>query len=462
MSRKKKKLRELTDADIGACEPESIWLETRRCPVPAHSVMWVIVLLLVSAAVWACVSKVDKVVAAEGKLVTTRPNITMKPLERSVIKSVPVRMGQVVEKDQVLVELDPTVNAAELKSLTEQLAHYRCQEARLKAEQNGASELSLPADLNGTEPAVRQRALFRTRCDYFAKRVAYLQTSVDRYTATSASVEKSLAKYDEMMEPLNRIESVYVKLADQGLAPKVEMLNTKIQRMGNEIEVENQRTRLVEDEQMRLTAAAELVTFVAEWKQQIDEQLAETGLQIMDLREKIRRTSYLATTESLKAPCRAVVHEIAPYQEGSAVREAEAYITLIPLDEPLEAEVDILPKDVGLLRKGDTARLKLDAFPFQKYGILQGRITYISADTVESTSNLDQEERNSLSAVTGGKRPQFRVRMAVEGNLDGVPAQLWQSAGMRLRAEIKVGERTVISYLMHPFLKAMDESIREP
>ena len=107
MSRKKKRLKELTDADIAACEPESIWLETRKCPVPAHCVMWVIVLLLVLAVVWACVSKVDKVVAAEGKLVTTRPNITMKPLERSVIKSVPVRMGQVVEKDQVLVSLTP-------------------------------------------------------------------------------------------------------------------------------------------------------------------------------------------------------------------------------------------------------------------------------------------------------------------------------------------------------------------
>lgn len=459
---KKKKLKELTDADIAACEPESIWLETRKCPIPAHCVMWVIVLLLVLGLVWACVAKVDKVVAAEGKLVTTRPNITMKPLERSVIKSVLVRVGQVVEKDDVLVELDPTVNAAELKSLTDQLIHYRCQEARLKAEQRSAAELVLPEDLLSTESAAQQQALFRTRCDYYAKRVAYLQASVDRYAATSDSIEKSLAKYDEMMEPLNNIEAVYIKLAEKGLTPRVEMLNTKIQRMGNEIEIENQRTRLVEDVQMRNTAAAELATFIAEWKQQIDEQLAETGLQIMALREKIRQTSYLATTESLRAPCRSVVHEIAPYQEGSAVREAEAFISLIPLDEPMEAEVDILPKDVGLLRQGDVARLKLDAFPFQTYGTLEGRITYISADTIESTSNLDQIEDSSLSSATGGKRPQFRVRMRVGGRLDGVSPECWQSAGMRLRAEIKIGERTVISYLMHPFLKALDESIREP
>lgn len=461
MSKKRKKLKELTDADIAACEPESIWLETRKCPVPAHSVLWVLVLLLVLGVVWACVSKVDKVVAAEGKLVTTRPNITMKPLERTVIKSVPVRVGQVVEKDQVLVELDPTVNQAELRSLSDQLAHYRCQAARLRAEQMQAAEISFPEELAHLEVAALHRALFDSRKVYYAKRVEYLTASVNRYEATSASVDKSLAKYDEMMEPLNRIEEVYVTLSEKGMAPRVEMLQTKIQRMGNEIEVENQRTRYVEDEQMKRTAAAELATFQAEWKQQIDEQLADTELQIVALREKVRQAEYLASTESLRAPCRAVVHEIAPYQEGSAVREAESFITLIPLDEPLEAEVDVLPKDVGQLRKGDIAKLKLDAFPFQKYGTLQGHISFISADTYESTSNLDQEEASSLSA-TGGRRPQYRVRMRISGDLDGVPAELWQNAGMRLRAEIIVGERTVISYLMHPFLKAMDESIREP
>lgn len=461
MSRKKKKLKELTDADIAACEPESIWLETRKCPVPAHSVLWVIVLLLVCAVVWACLAKVDKVVAAEGKLVTTRPNITMKPLDRAVIKRVPVRVGQVVEKNQVLVELDPTVNVAELNSLREQLAHHQCRAARLRAEQSGAAELTLPAELVHSEAGKLQLAHFRSRRDYFEKRCAYLQASAERYAATSQSVLKSLAKYDEMMVPLRRIEETYVNLAERGVAPRIEMMQTTIQRMGNEIEVENQRTRLVEDEQMCKTAAAELATFIAEWHQQIDEQLADDELQISALREKIRQTEYLATTESMRAPCRAVVHEIAPYQEGSAVREAEAFITLIPLDEPLEAEVDILPKDVGLLRKGDVARLKLDAFPFQQYGTLEGSISFISADTYESTSNLDQEEGASVAA-TGGKRPQFRARLTVSGNLDGVPAELWQSSGMRLRAEIKVGERTVISYLMHPFLKAMDESIREP
>lgn len=459
MARKKKKLRELTDADIAACEPESIWLETRKCPLPAHAVLWVVILMLVTAVVWACLAKVDVVVVAEGKLVTSRPNITMKPLERTVVKSVPVRVGQVVEKGEVLVVFDPTVNAAELNSLTEQRNHHLCRKLRLQAEQAGEAQLVLPEDLAATAAAAQQLNLFAARKDYYEKRCAYLNSSINRYKATVASLEKALEKYTELMEPILDIENRYVKMADEGTASKVEMMRVRMQRMGNEIEMENQCTRLAEDSRMMQGAFAELETFRSEWRRQIDEELAETLLQLVALDEKIRQTAYLASIEYMRAPCRAVVHEIAPYQEGSAVREAESLISLIPLDVPLEAEIDILPKDVGLLRKGDVARLKLEAFPFQKYGTLQGAITFISADTYESASNMDAED---APVATGGKRPQYRARLAPQGALSGVPAEAWQSAGMKLRAEIKVGERTVISYLLHPFLKAMDESIREP
>lgn len=459
MARKKKRLRELTDADIAACEPESIWLETRKCPLPAHCVLWVVVLLLISAVVWACLAKVDVVVVAEGKLVTSRPNITMKPLERTVVKSVPVRVGQVVEKGDVLVEFDPTVNAAELKSLTARREHHLCLKHRLLAEKNGAEELVFPDTLAATPAAQQQLRLFLSRKDYYTKRIEYLNVNINRYKGTVASLEKALRKYTELMEPILDIENRYVKMADAGTASKVEMMRVRMQRMGNEIEMENQSTRLVEDTEMMQSAFAELETFRAEWLSQIDEQLAETELQLVELEEKIRQSTYLASIEYMRAPCRAVVHEIAPYQEGSAVREAESLISLIPLDVPLEAEIDILPKDVGLLRRGDTARLKMEAFPFQKHGTLAGTINFISADTYESASNLDAE---GAPATTGGKRPQYRARLQLAGELAGVPQQAWQSAGMKLRAEIKVGERTVISYLLHPFLKAMDESIREP
>lgn len=458
MSRKRK-LKELTDADIAACEPESIWLETRQCPIPAIAVFWAVIAMLAAGIIWACLAKVDKVVAAEGKLVTTRPDIILKPLERAVIKRVEVQVGQIVEEGETLVTFDPTVNEAQLRSLQGQYDTFLCQQLRLKAEQNGAEHFELPAELAATEPGQQQMQLWEARRVWYREKRAWYRENITRYASVAKSVSSSLAKYDEMMVPMNSIERMYTDLAQRGIAARADMFNVQMQRMGNEIEIEKQRATLVENEQMRLSAEAEEKVFAEEWTRDIANELVETELRLNELRERINELTFLAGTETLKSPCRAMVHEIAPYQEGSGVREAEALITLVPLDAPMEAQIDILTRDVGLLRKGDTARIKFDAFPFQQHGTLQGKLRLISANTYDSVSNLEQSE---APAVTGGRQPQYRAHLTLSGSLRGVAPELWHYSGMKLRAEIKVGEQRVISYLLNPFLKAMDESIREP
>lgn len=456
----RKKRRELTDADIAACEPEAIWLETRRCPLPAHCVLSVLILLLAAFAVWACLAKVDKVVAAEGRLVTTRPNITLKPLERTVIKTVDVRVGQVVEAGQTLVTLDPTVNAAELFALRQQRDTWLCHALRLRAEQQGAEAFCLPPELAASDPGKTQLQIWQTRQAYHRQKMRSFAENITRYQAIAASVQASLDKYAEMMQPMRQIEEMYSSLQKQGATARIDVCQVQMQRMGNEIEIENQRANLVENRQLEKSAHAEAQVFAEEWRKDIAEELAEVELKLSELDEKIRQTAWLAQQERLVAPCRCMVHEIAPYQEGSAVQEAEAMITLVPLEGGLEAQVDILTQDIGHLRRGDCARIKLDAFPFQQYGTLEGVIRNISADTYESQANA--QGQGDAAAASGGRTPQFRAQLALGGRLKGVPEELWKSAGMKLRAEIKVGERRVISYLLNPFFKAMDESIREP
>lgn len=457
--RKKRKLRELTDADIAACEPEAIWLETRKVPLPAHAVLWTVVCLLLTGIIWSCVAKVDKVVAAEGKLVTTRPDIILKPLERSVVKQVEVKVGQIVEEGQTLVSFDPTVNEAERRMLQTQLNAYRGQLLRLTAEQEGNKHPTPPNDLKDTEEWHWQQLLLETRSQFYAEKIAWHNENCARYAAMVKSIQSSLEKYGELMQPMQRIEKSYTDLAAKGITAQVSAYQVQMQRISNEIEIERQKTALVENQEMERAAKAEKAVFEKEWQQNIAAELAETHLKIDEISQKLQEVNHLAAQESLKAPCKAVVHEIAPYQEGSGVREAEAFITLIPLDTPLEAQIDISTQDVGLLRKGDKARLKLDAFPFQQHGTLNGTITHISANTYESTANAAE-----TPTPEGGNnpRPQYRANLSVSGELRHIPAQLWQVSGMRLRAEIKVGEQRVISYLLNPFLKAMDEAIREP
>ncbi len=453
-----RELKPLTDEDIAACEPESIWLETRKVPLPAHSVMWLLCFLLALALGWACVAKVDRIVVADGKLVTTRPNITLKPLENSLVCEVLVRPGQRVKAGEVLISFDPTVSRAELRNQQEQHDSKLCEVIRLEAELAGQADYTLPEGLQAGQTAAQQRQLFESRRAYVEGRERYFAQYIERYNKMAESLETSMAMYRERLASMERIEGMYRALEEKKMVPVKDSLEVQMQRLAVEIEIENQRASLVEYRQMLRQCEAERDVFRAEWRQQIAQQLVEARRELIGYAEGVKKYTLLAVQTEMRSPCDAVVHEIAPYQEGSGVREAEALVTLIPLGVPLEAEVDIQPQDMGRVRVGDEVKLKLDAFPFQQHGTLAGSLRFISADTYESRSNM-QEEASPNAAMP---RPQFRARAAVSGSLRGVEDSTWQSAGMKLRAEIKVGERTVISYLLTPFLKAMDESIREP
>ncbi len=453
-----RELKPLTDEDIAACEPEAIWLETRKVPVPAHAVMWLLCLLLAIAVVWTCVAKVDRIVVAEGKLVTLRPNVTLKPLENSLVKEVLVRPGQCVKAGDVLISFDPTVNRAELHHQQQQHDSKLCEVLRLEAELARAASYELPEGLQAGKTAGQQRQLFESRKAYVEGRERYFAQYIERYSKMAESLETSLAMYRERLVSMERIEGMYRALEEKKMVPVKDSLEVQMQRLANEIEIENQRASLVEYQQMLRQCEAERDVFRAEWRQQIAQQLVEARRELIGYAEGVKKYTLLAAQTEMRSPCDAVVHEIAPYQEGSGVREAEALVTLIPSGVELEAEIDIQPQDVGRLRVGDEVKIKLDAFPFQQHGTLDGSLRFISADTFESRSNMEEVESPS-SAMP---RPQFRARVSVSGHLDGVDDAAWQSAGMKLRSEIKVGERSVMSYLLNPFLKAMDEAIREP
>ncbi len=454
-----RELKPLTDEDIAACEPEAIWLETRKVPLPARTVMWLLCLLLAIGIAWACVAKVDRIVVAEGKLVTTRPNVTLKPLENSLVREVLVRPGQRVKAGEVLISFDPTVNRAELHHQQQQHDSKLCEVLRLEAELSGAADYVLPEGLLAGKTASQQRQLFESRRAYVEGRERYFAQYIERYSKMAESLETSLAMYRERLVSMERIEGMYRALEAKQMVPVKDSLEVQMQRLANEIEIENQRASLVEYRQMLRQCEAERDVFRAEWRQQNAQQLVEARRELIGFAEAVKKYTLLAEQTEMRSPCDAVVHEIAPYQEGSGVREAEALVTLIPQGVPLEAEVDIQAQDVGRLRVGDEVRVKFDAFPFQQHGTLGGSLRFISADTYESRSNMEEGSESPSAAMP---RPQYRARVVVSGSLRGVDDATWQSAGMKLRAEIKVGERTVMSYLLNPFLKAMDESIREP
>ncbi len=431
-------------------QSDALELECRKSPLPGRVVLYTILTILLLALLWACVFKVDKIVIAEGKLVTTRQTVTMKPLERTVIKEVNVEVGQIVKKDQVLITFDPTFNAAEEERLQEQYSSQSAQAERLRAE---IMEKNFSADGRRDNPdCVLQESIFKKRFMYYTEKNNYFEQNVKRIEAGIHSKQENLAKQRERLAALIKIEKMLSNLQTRGSVSAKELLETQISRLQMEAETDQIENQLLELKHELLSVVAEKNTFIRDWQKQIAEELVSVERERNSIEKQLDKAKRLSSLVVLRSPCDAVVHEIAAFQEGSAIREAEALISLVPLHVAIEAEVDIDPKDIGLVKLNDEARIKLDAFPFQRYGTLDGKVRFISEDTFQRQSGNGQASNQTY----------YRARVVVSGLLDETPKNFRLVPGMRLKAEIKVGKRRIIEYLIYPLIKSLDESIREP
>ena len=429
-------------------QTDAIALEHSHPPFLAGAVYCLLVAVVVFASIWAFFGEVDRVVTAEGKLTTIRPNVVMKPLERIVIRKVNVRVGEVVSKDQVLFELDSEFSQADEERFQQQFESFSTHAARLRAELHG-DEFRCPTNavLRDYE---RQKVIYAERSRFYKEKIVFYDENIKRLNVILATRKKNLKKQIERLESLIKLEGLYEKAYEKhGIALK-DLIELQIQRMEFEGTQDTMEGQIAESEHDLLSAKAEKNTFLNQWREDIAKELVEVEREAESVEQQLAKARRSMALTELRAPCDAMVHEIAAYQEGSAVREAEAVITLVPLGVDVEATVNVDPKDIGWIRGGELARVKLGAYPFQRYGTLDGKVRTISEDTF------------SESTTSGGNRSWYHVQLGLSGRLLPRAGNYRLVPGMQVTAEIKVGKRRIIEYLTDPLIKALDESCKEP
>jgi HlyD family secretion protein len=207
------------------------------------------------------------------------------------------------------------------------------------------------------------------------------------------------------------------------------------------------------EEQIR-QGRAQLDTFTRSWRQKVLDELVKTRRDRDALQENLAKAERRTALVELRAPMDATVLEIVKRSVGSVVKEAEPVATLVPQGVPLEAEIQIPADEIGFVRKNDPVRIKIDAFPFQRHGTVDGTLTVIGEDSFVSESGSPGRPMT---------RAYYPARVAnLKSNLTRVPADTRLTPGMTLTAEVKVSERSVLSYFVYPLMKAFDEGIREP
>ncbi|QAU35563.1 HlyD family type I secretion periplasmic adaptor subunit [Janthinobacterium sp. 17J80-10] len=434
------------DKLIQAFLPDARAIEHRPRPRWSQMTLYLLLLMMVVALLWATFSHVDRVVVARGKLVTPLPNIVVQPLEIGILKTIDVRLGQVVNKGQVLATLDPTFTGADASQLTVREKSLSAEVERLQIEMGNRTR-EAPGSL-ASQPT--QNALLDERRANYESRLAQLNETVQRLEASLTTNRAQQSTLKDRLASLAELEKMRESLVEKQFGSKASMLEVRERRLEVEHDYKQSLNRENEIAREILASKAERDNFRRQWRQRALEDLTAAERQRSEVKEQLGKAQRRNELVQLVSPANAVVLEIGKKSVGSVIKDAEPLFVLVPLDAPLQAEVEVDSADVGDLRVGDTAKIKLDTYPFQKHGMLEGKLQTVSADAFARQANGQAAGAYYIGRIDIGSR-----------KLDNMSGPAYLLPGMTVTSEMVVGKRSVISYFLYPVIRTLDEALRE-
>jgi HlyD family secretion protein len=405
---------------------------------------------IVSALLWASLAQVDETVTARGRLVSTERNLVVQPLETSIVESIPVRVGQVVRKGEVLATLDPTFSEANRSMAQGGVQSLDARSRRLEGELG--QNANVPALGRNTDERLQTELAAARRANYQA-RLRSLEETVGRIEAAQRTNRQDQRLLADRLKALEEMEAMQQQLADMNFGARRSLLEAREKRLEVQRQLEQARNREQELAREQASSQAELHAWKNDWRQKTLEELAQVSRERQAAKEELSKAQRRRSLITMVAPMDAVVLEIADVSIGTVVREAEQMFKLVPVDHALEVELQISPQDVGFLATGQAVKVKLDAFPFQRHGSLQGKLSSISQDAI-------------LRAATGDRSPAaetyYRARvMLLSTELSRVPQETRLLPGLTGNAQVVVGKRSVLWYFLMPIFGTFDDALTE-
>jgi HlyD family secretion protein len=447
----------LAPQDALAFAPDLVRVE-REAPSPLpRVVLYVLLTLFVLMLLWAVFGKLDIVAVSEGKLIPQSFIKIVQPAEAGIVREILVAEGAVVKEGDVLVRMDTKLSDADARTLDAELVRKRLQLRRIDAELKGA-RLTRAAD----DPA---DVAEQVAAQLAARRQAYLD-ALGAEQAVRAKAEHDLASATEIEAKLMQTtpilreqEKAWDQLAKEGYAGRLLALDRQKSRIEAEQELKAQ-SRNVQSLKATIAQADKRIAQIdSNYRQQLHNERADADAQYEKLRQDRDKQQHRHALLELKAPYAGIVKDLATHTAGTVLAPGAIVLTLVPQNEPLLGEVWISNADAGFVRAGQTARVKIAAYPFQKYGMLDALVRQVSADAQDRSAPGDSSPMSSGKASGAFA---YRALIAVDPERvepGRVPLKL--VAGMLVTAEVHIGKRSVLEYLLSPVQKVTSEAARE-
>jgi HlyD family secretion protein len=389
----------------------------------------------------------------------------------SPIRSINVKFGDRVSAGQVVATLDPTFSDVDVKKLETKKALLLAQKARLISERDGQtfSIAGHEEDLDW----LMQSQLYLQRKDAYDSKIREFEAEQDKLNATQENNLEAIEFAEENYLDFREYEERIKKLYDKGSKSEEDRLSRKVQ--SNEAK-KNLRDSLYKKEELAKEFEAVKTrrnAFIAENRAKIMTELVEAHEKLVETDQELQKANQANSYTDVVVPDSLdykefVVIDVSEKSVGTIGEPGQPLLKLIPIDVPLEVEIEVQGKDIALIREasihqiqnpneglpyGSEVRVKLVSFPFQKHGTLRGVVRTISEDSFE------REENKGVPSLTTYK---VRVQLLEPVKLDNVTDTFRLMPGMAATAEIKVGRRRVIDYFLYPLIRYLDQSIREP
>lgn len=437
-------------ADERAFLPSALALqETPPHPAPRRAAI-AICSLFVVALLWAIFGWIDIVAVAQGRIIVSQRSKTIQPLETSVVKAIHVKDGDRVKAGQLLIELDGTMTQADANRVGQERGSavselLRAQSLLVSLDKGGMPSLGAAKELSPEDRATAQAQLASDWADISAK-LARLEAEIARRRAEIATVEQQVSKLQTTVPLAQQRESDYKSLTDQGFMAGHAGQDRTRERIELERDLATALARRSETQAALRESEQARSAYLAETRRSLRDRLSQAELKTKQLSEEASKAANRNALTRLTAPVAGTVQQLAVHTAGGVVKDAQVLLVLVPDDAEVTAEVVLENKDVGFVHPGQAAEIKLETFPFTRYGTVPAQVQSISADAVTD------EKRGAIFPVT---------LVLKQGHLDIDGKTIRLAPGMNLSAEIKTGKRRVIDFLLGPVRKHVNESLNE-
>ena len=416
-----------------------------------RGLMLALVGLTAALVAWACVAKLDVIASAQGRLVPMTFTKVVQPAEPGVVLDILVKDGDFVKANQVLLRLDPQLAQSELVGLSRDVAIKRLTLQRIEAELT--DQPFIPSVRAPSDVASQVATQYRARRQSYKDALDQESEALNKAKADLAGAQQIVDKLVQTVPIYQKSAIAYEKLMKEGFVGEVAANEKRREFVEREQDLKAQESAVNSLQSVIAASQKKSASIRSNYRSQLENDRIEIVTQLNKSNQDLDKSTIRSRLLEIKSPTDGVIKDLSVTSKGAVVQAGALLLNVVPRGEPVQAEVLLSNEDVGFVAVGQKAQIKIAAYPFQKYGLVDGKVIHLSADS----SDPKQQQQT--------QQPQLSYRALVALDTQGLKSPggeaLALSAGMLVVAEVNQGKRTVIEYLLSPVQKVSAEAGRE-